>query len=502
MMHGTMHDALPLLAIFRTKPAVRRCVTWKNQICIRASLEALSSALILISNPAKTLRKCYESRTMADFSSQEDVPQMSGALSEQQPEPQRSSRVVLAESLDHVYSAEAGGSSVRFNARNTRENDAPGSITMADETSRQQNTQESTFMPSRGIKSTQKHRKLNQKSSLEDVLRLSLNGLPSSAPETRIPLPESKPASPVDTSSLSDISRTSLDLITEKGVFQEDEVTNLPLTVPLPVSRHPSVRRERRRSTREGPQSWQDPFSLTIPDYDYEAIKTRASELFSHLRHGKMHEETRHSLLQSNIAHVDFPPSPFVSDMVVEVVDQSGATAHEFESAYKNTPLRVRQRVIIVEDLSHEIIQFLGGRYGVSPELFEEHLINSGYAGADYDDLSAATWATARMKKSHVSVKWHRPVHRLPVAPYSKQDLRDLLDPRLGRLEYTLHKTSDLGIFLTETNILRSEWELWTDPSINPRKTRSCGWEERASIWTQLLPNGCRIGKPVTFILI
>jgi hypothetical protein len=93
------------------------------------------------------------------------------------------------------------------------------------------------------------------------------------------------------------------------------------------------------------------------------------------------------------------------------------------------------------------------------------------------------------MKQSYVSMKWYRPAWRLPVVPFSTQDLEDLLNPEPGRLEYTFGKSNDLKVFETESNIFRSEWDLWTDLRTTTRMERLCGWEERASIWRGRFPD-------------
>jgi hypothetical protein len=157
------------------------------------------------------------------------------------------------------------------------------------------------------------------------------------------------------------------------------------------------------------------------------------------------------------------------------------------------------QRLITVEDLYPDIIKLLVVTFGVNPEFFESHLSNSGYNNGQYNDPSPQLWRTAGMKASYVSLKWYRPAWRLPVVPFSTQDLEDLLNPEPGRLEYTLGKSNDLRIFETEANIFRSEWDLWTDLKTTTRMKRLCGWEERASIWRGNVPNSlnsnCEIGK-------
>jgi hypothetical protein len=70
----------------------------------------------------------------------------------------------------------------------------------------------------------------------------------------------------------------------------------------------------------------------------------------------------------------------------------------------------VMTRMILVEDLSPEIINCIGSVFEVDPELFAEHLNRSGYAGMDYDSPLPTYWTS----KAHVSLKWFRPVKQNP----------------------------------------------------------------------------------------
>lgn len=192
----------------------------------------------------------------------------------------------------------------------------------------------------------------------------------------------------------------------------------------------------------------------------------------------------------------------------IDFFESSRSSLREFELDSNDTrnilklgemgqiPKEVKRRLLIVPDLAPQTINLLGNLFKFSPEVFEEHLINSGYNGANYDDKPAHTWPTAKMKKSHASIKWYRPVQRLDVAPYSNRGLDVLLDPKQGRLKRTADSDKDLHVYQAQSNIFRSEWEMWTDPKITTREKRISGWEERATIWSQKLDNrdDCYIG--------
>ncbi|KAL3421140.1 hypothetical protein PVAG01_07585 [Phlyctema vagabunda] len=351
-------------------------------------------------------------------------------------------------------------------------------------------------------KSKKRRDKRTRLSSLEAILRAHTD------PEDQVPLPQSRTTSISSDEDLDHAqspgnrSRSSLDIVSQFDPFGHPRPS--PVSVPLPESRPASIEElrdpqqlvqqtteqeeQQRQQRQQRLQSKRQARRAGLRLFDYQQMLDFASEVLPHLTTGRIHASTRHDTL--NISYVDYGQS-FRSPLMTK----SGDLRNDHIIGWLGTiPDNVKQRLIIVEDLSPRTIHCLGTRFGVSPEFFEEHLINSGYNGAVYNDASPKTWTTSGMKKSYCSVKWHRPVYRLPMVPYSNQDLNDLLDPSCNRVEYTSDISSDLNIFQTENNIFRSEWDLWTDPKTTTRVKRVCGWEEKASIWSQRLPErDCRI---------
>lgn len=462
----------------------------------------------------------------------EDLPQMSGALPDNLPSPNNHSETITLPTIDHIYD-ERGDSNTPHRDSKKTEKEKKGSVSVVENNHQKERSSSSNSAvivvenqtqkvlnskpkPIRRTttlattRSTRKRRKPQHRPSLDDVLRYVVNGSVFDRPETQIHLPDSRTSSTTwsEVSIPRDVPKSSLEVILEKGIPPRDPEVDLPASVPLPESRPESLR-DPGGGFRGSPSHPSSPPYAThsllsalpavkLPVYDYEAILRRATESFQHLKNGRIRAETRHPTLVDGLGYVDLPLSVYGPDRGLVKGNLIGYNPVSFENSIRNVPETVNQRLIIVEDLSPEIIKFLGHRFGVSPEFFEEHLINSGYEGAYYNDPLASTWNTAGMKKSYVSMKWHRPVLRLPEAPFSKQDLHDLLDPDVGWLDYTRHRSNDLSIFQTETNIFRSEWELWTDPKTTTRKRRLCGWEERASVWFQNITNGCQIGMYLT----
>lgn len=269
--------------------------------------------------------------------------------------------------------------------------------------------------------------------------------VPCERPETRIHLPDSKSSS-TNWSELGispNESKSSLEVILERGIPSIDTELDLPASVPLHQSRPESLRKlegESREPSSLSPISTHGSYwrssalpGVEVPFYDYEFILRRAAEVFQHLKHGRIRAESRHPYCLDSISYIDLPLPGYCFHLGGNLME--GNKGH-YEHSIRRVPEYSNQRLIIVEDLSLETIHFLGRQFGVSPEFFEEHLLNSGYEGANYNDLPASTWTAAGMNKSHVSVKWHRPVLRLPEPPFSKQDLRDLLDPEVGNRLY------------------------------------------------------------------
>jgi hypothetical protein len=143
----------------------------------------------------------------------------------------------------------------------------------------------------------------------------------------------------------------------------------------------------------------------------------------------------------------------------------------------------LKGRVFLVEDLSRETIHALGETFGITPEFFEEHLLNSGYSGARYDDPPARSWKTARLNKPYVSIQWFRPVYRRPPL-FSNRDREELLD---FELEY-ISGNSRISL-KAETNIFRPEWDLRVDPRGTAKEMSEFGLVERTSIWRKQAEN-------------
>ncbi|GAQ03217.1 hypothetical protein ALT_0538 [Aspergillus lentulus] len=280
----------------------------------------------------------------------------------------------------------------------------------------------------------------------------------------QVPLPESRDGS----STVSDpgerdanAARSSLEAIDRNDTFIH------PWSIPLPPSTPPSAQRPVVKEPKGEKPSPREP---------YYRVLDRAENVFDHIKNGNIRKTPR--LERTSIT-------------LYEYYDDDTATRAEIEIASEISRFHgmrdgLKGRVFLVEDLSRETIHALGETFGITPEFFEEHLLNSGYSGARYDDPPARSWKTARLNKPYVSIQWFRPVYRRPPL-FSNRDREDLLNLEGDGLEYISGDTSIS--LIAETNIFRSEWDLRVDPRGTAKEMSEFGLVERTSIWRKQAEN-------------
>jgi hypothetical protein len=169
--------------------------------------------------------------------------------------------------------------------------------------------------------------------------------------------------------------------------------------------------------------------------------------------------------------------------------------------ALRNPPAEpVQLRLLVAEDLSNTLMECLGSTLGINPEMFEEHLLNSGWRDGCYDDPESDTWITRDIVKDYTSIKWYRPVKRSLQRPNSATDRKNLLNQSTQSLKWTeavpVRPGKSFGVrheLKPSINILRRDWDLRTDTDIASFVNSSAAWEERATIWTRQF-EACRIG--------
>jgi hypothetical protein len=245
-----------------------------------------------------------------------------------------------------------------------------------------------------------------------------------------------------------------------------------------------------RRQTPEPRHRARQPYGQTLEN----------AKVLEHIRLGNVCKRSRHN--KTHLVYYDY-----FNGLISSATEIYNAKQIAYLS---KPPQNVQQRLLVVEDLSKRTILALGQTFCINPEFFEEHLINSGYAGGEYDMLPAKMWPTASLKKSYISTKWIRPVSRLPMYSwnYTMQDLATNSLPGTENREENIDKDetpkghikhiTPNGVVTTRayTNIFRSEWHLWDSSQRAGNVRRDCGLEERITVWKGTLPGrACEFGK-------
>ena len=151
-------------------------------------------------------------------------------------------------------------------------------------------------------------------------------------------------------------------------------------------------------------------------------------------------------------------------------------------------------RLIVIEDMSSELLKLLDSLFDMSLEAFEEHLLNSGWRDGIHVDQTEDSWITRNMAKDYVSMKWYRPVRRhlskrSPCADRaallnswgSKRPFRwtqEVFDAERERHEVE-HS------FLPSSNVFRECWDIQAEVSQSKDTSDLLLYEERATIWSR-----------------
>ncbi|PYH85801.1 hypothetical protein BO82DRAFT_428802 [Aspergillus uvarum CBS 121591] len=217
--------------------------------------------------------------------------------------------------------------------------------------------------------------------SLEDLLQ-SNQSAASKAPECT-PLPASR-----SSSSASSQDATASASTGSLRVIARCDTPVVPLHIPLPKPQLPLSKKQKSPRQQQHPLTYRQ---RSAPALSYEEMLDRAAQAYQ-IKNGKALGPSR--LNKTSIIYYDYLTDD-ISDLV-EIRDSKHIARLEV------IPPEVRQRVLLVEDLSRDTIYALRHTFRVNPEVFEEHLLSSGYSGADYDDAPALQWKTAPLKRSHM----------------------------------------------------------------------------------------------------
>lgn len=84
-------------------------------------------------------------------------------------------------------------------------------------------------------------------------------------------------------------------------------------------------------------------------------------------------------------------------------------------------------KLLVAEDLSSELIECLGSCLPINGEIFEEHLLDSGWRGSS-GDPGLETWTSHRLSKDYFSLSLLRPIKQKTIRGLSEADRKVLLD--------------------------------------------------------------------------
>jgi hypothetical protein len=144
--------------------------------------------------------------------------------------------------------------------------------------------------------------------------------------------------------------------------------------------------------------------------------------------------------------------------------EEALAAGRYVKSLRNNIGVDCTRRLIIVEDICLDLIQVLTVAFALSPEVCEEHLVQSGRTGR-YTEPEPQTWKSRRIAKEHMFLRWLRP----------------------GRI--SLAETEETSIYLPPNKVLyhMSSTEIPPDKKGSPAQVRDVKLYPFSNIWRRHL---------------
>lgn len=215
----------------------------------------------------------------------------------------------------------------------------------------------------------------------------------------------------------------------------------------------------------------------------------RLRKYMPHLRNVQKPSRAHH---RAEIKCLDFSGSQLVFNESRELESTAFQSENDFvQSLIGDIPSRVDHRVLIVDDLSDTLVSVLGSCLHITPELFEEHLLNSGWHAPSYGDGPTDSWSTRNLAKNYASVKWFRPIQRTLTRPYEERPSKETIYPPSipgSWEERSSPKRRIMHSMVPLVNLLRRPWG--TKIASEPFQA----WEERATVWETSI-SGHHIGE-------
>jgi hypothetical protein len=185
-----------------------------------------------------------------------------------------------------------------------------------------------------------------------------------------------------------------------------------------------------------------------------------------------------------------------------ENLEDSQDARQVVDSIRYNVPPHCMCRLILVEDICSDLVQYLSVVFGMSPEVCEEHLADSGLTER-YLDEEPRDWISRRMAKEHISLRWYRP-YRISLEGLDETSLPLSRDKVLNftRREY---ETVRMGLSVerkeTARHYIFPSVNIWRryldfrDVAEGPmHEDDLVVWEEKVTIWRRRQQD-CLFGK-------
>jgi len=147
-------------------------------------------------------------------------------------------------------------------------------------------------------------------------------------------------------------------------------------------------------------------------------------------------------------------------------------------------------RVIVISDITTEIIEGIGRQFWINPEFFESHLYGSGLDDLEEEQPQNIAWNTFGARKSFHSFRWLRPVLR------KKQKSTAEVTIKKTRTGVTIERSIPWERSVKQsqlvTNITRKDMPLVSDPedmTSDEVKNYPVAWEEKVTLYIGPYPD-------------
>lgn len=170
-------------------------------------------------------------------------------------------------------------------------------------------------------------------------------------------------------------------------------------------------------------------------------------------------------------------------------------------------PAEIATRVVLVEDLSDQLMEALGSTFMLNPDLFAKHLSRSSHHRFDHDDPVAELPVGPGGGPNFASLRWIRPVRQNPILSewlskpetllaertiVAKHGKKSVAQRGITWLERLDRNCECLHLFTADTDIFRRCWRLTSASGSSldrnlPNDPTSQDWSETAvpTVWEE-----------------